>query len=202
MQYAWRQFVHDIISAGEVPRSQTQFVVNRRSTFASFESYFLRPRAWLARSVARVISTSDKFPDEFEPTEENLPHDEPTWKQNGPASARGTQRLRSVTVLCSKGSMFRRFYVPKVLRSEGSTFRRFYVPKVLYSKGFIFRRFYVPKVPVCLWLCPSTMWVFVLTPHSQRDAQSEILEHRTLGIENLKFVWNIEPLEHRTFGIL
>ena len=76
--HPWRQFVHDIISAGEVPRSQTEFVVNRRSTFASFESYFLRPRAWLARSIARVISTSDKFPDEFEPTEENLPHDEPT----------------------------------------------------------------------------------------------------------------------------
>ena len=40
-------------------------------------------------------------------------------------------------VLYAEGSIFRRFYIPKVLYSEGSIFRnmRFYVPKVLYSKG-------------------------------------------------------------------
>ena len=31
----------------------------------------------------------------------------------------------SVTVLCSEGSIFRRFYVPKVLYSEGSMFQNF-----------------------------------------------------------------------------
>ena len=40
----------------------------------------------------------------------------------------------TVPSLCSEGSMFRRFYVPKVLYSEGSIFRRFYVPKVLCSE--------------------------------------------------------------------
>ena len=49
-------------------------------------------------------------------------------------------------VLYSKGSIFQRFYIPKVLYSKGSIFQRFYIPKVLYSKGSIFRRFYIPKV--------------------------------------------------------
>ena len=34
----------------------------------------------------------------------------------------------TVPSLCSEGSMFRRFYAPKVLYSEGSIFRRFYRP--------------------------------------------------------------------------
>ena len=42
-------------------------------------------------------------------------------------------------VLCSEGSMFRRFYSSKVLCPEGSVFRRFYVPKVLCSEGSMFR---------------------------------------------------------------
>ena len=54
--------------------------------------------------------------------------------------------FQNYEALCSEGSMFRRFYVPKVLCSEGSMFRRFYVPKVLCSEGSMFRRFYVPKV--------------------------------------------------------
>ena len=63
-------------------------------------------------------------------------------------------------VLCSEGTMFRRFYVQKVLCSEGPMFRRFYVQKVLYSKGsmiirsyvqkYLFRRSYVQKVRVTI----------------------------------------------------
>ena len=57
----------------------------------------------------------------------------------------------TVTALCSKGSMLRRFYVQKifvrkVLCSEGSIFRRAYVQKVLCSESPIFRRSYVLKV--------------------------------------------------------
>ena len=43
---------------------------------------------------------------------------------------RGFQSVAS----SSEGSIFRRFYVPKILCSEGSIFRRFYVPKVLCSE--------------------------------------------------------------------
>ena len=42
--------------------------------------------------------------------------------------------------ICSKGSMFRRFYIQKVLCSEGSMFRRSYIQKVLCSEGPIFRK--------------------------------------------------------------
>ena len=52
----------------------------------------------------------------------------------------------SVPSLCSEGSMFRKFYIPKVLYAGGSMFRRFCIPKVLCSEGSIFRRFYVSKV--------------------------------------------------------
>ena len=50
---------------------------------------------------------------------------------------------------CSKGSMFRRFYVQKVLCSEGPMFRKYlfkrsYIQKVLGSEGPIFR--YIQKV--------------------------------------------------------
>ena len=47
-----------------------------------------------------------------------------------------------LSLLCSEGSIFHniiRVYIPKVLYSEGSIFRRFYIPKVLCSKisGFV-----------------------------------------------------------------
>ena len=49
--------------------------------------------------------------------------------------------------VCSKGSMFRRFYIQKVLCSEGPMFRRSYVQKVLYNlEGPMFRRSYDQKI--------------------------------------------------------
>ena len=53
--------------------------------------------------------------------------------------------------ICSKGSMFRRFYIQKVLCSEGSMFRRSYIQKVPCSEGPVFRkklfkRSYIQKV--------------------------------------------------------
>ena len=62
-----------------------------------------------------------------------------------------TTPIIPVTALCSEGSMFRKFYVPKifvqkVLCSEGSIFRRSYVQKVLCSEGPMFRRSYVQKI--------------------------------------------------------
>ena len=61
------------------------------------------------------------------------------------------QKIFVQKVLCSEGSLFRRFYVHKVLCSEGPIFRRSYVQKVLCSenicsKGPKFRRLYVQKV--------------------------------------------------------
>ena len=62
------------------------------------------------------------------------------------ATCRHAELSRTVTALCSEGSMFRRSFVQKVLCSEGSMFRRLYVQKVLYSEGSMFRRSYVQKV--------------------------------------------------------
>ena len=50
------------------------------------------------------------------------------------------QKVLCSEKICSKGSMFRRFYIQKVLCSEGSMFRRSYIQKVLCSEGPMFRK--------------------------------------------------------------